>query len=46
MHPNSAANHHDMIILQQGSNSYPPHKHLKKAETYQMILGQDGLCTF
>ena len=46
MHPNSAANHHDMIILQQRSNSYPPHKHLKKGETYHMILGKMGCVLF
>tara|TARA_Y100000590_G_C15467492_1_gene918867 strand:- start:162 stop:662 length:501 start_codon:yes stop_codon:yes gene_type:complete len=46
MHENSAANHHDMIILQQRSNSYPPHKHLKKGETYHMILGKMGCLLF
>ena len=45
MHPNPDANHHDMIILQQRSNSYPPHKHLRKGETYHMIIGKMG-CVF
>ena len=46
MHPGPAANHHDMIILQQRSNSYPPHKHLRKGETYHMIIGKMGCVLF
>ena len=40
MHESPQANHHDMIILQQKKNTYPPHKHLKKGETYHMISGK------
>ena len=39
MHKNKKENHHDMIILQQKGNFYPPHKHLKKGETYHIIKG-------
>ena len=39
LHKNSKSTHHDMIILQQQKNFYPPHKHLRKGETYHIIKG-------
>lgn len=39
LHENSKSRHHDMIILQQKKNFYPPHKHLRKGETYHIIKG-------
>ena len=39
MHESKKSNHHDMIILQQKRNFYPPHKHLRKGETYHIIKG-------
>ena len=46
MHSNPSASHHDMIILQQRSNTYLPHKHLKKGETYHVIFGKMGCVLF
>lgn len=39
LHTKKNAKHHDMVILQQKKNFYPPHKHLKKGETYHIIKG-------
>tara|TARA_A100001011_G_scaffold295407_1_gene307707 strand:- start:210 stop:731 length:522 start_codon:yes stop_codon:yes gene_type:complete len=39
LHTTQKDKHHDMIILQQKKNFYPPHKHLKKGETYHIIKG-------
>ena len=39
LHTSKKSNHHDMIILQKKNNFYPPHKHLRKGETYHIIKG-------
>jgi len=46
LHPNKKTNHHDMIILQQKKNFYPPHKHKKKGETYHIIKGSMACILF
>ena len=39
LHTSKKSNHHDMVILQKKNNFYPPHKHLRKGETYHIIKG-------
>ena len=46
LHTNQKDKHHDMIILQQKKNFYPPHKHLKKGETYHIIKGSMACVLF
>ena len=46
MHESKKSNHHDMIILQQKRNFYPPHKHLRKGETYHIIKGNMACVLF
>jgi len=46
MHKNSAAKHHDMILLQQKKNFYLPHKHLRKGETYHILKGKMACVIF
>lgn len=41
LHRNSQSDFHDMIIVQQRQNYYPPHKHLKP-ESYHLIDGELG----
>ena len=35
-----------MVILQQNTNFYPPHKHLRKGETYHIIKGKMACVLF
>lgn len=46
IHKNPKEKHHDMIILQQKKNTYLPHKHQKKGETYHMIYGKMACILF
>ena len=46
LHKSRKDKHHDMIILQQKKNFYPPHKHLKKGETYHIIKGSMACVLF
>ena len=46
LHQNPKSKHHDMVILQQNTNFYPPHKHLRKGETYHIIKGKMACVLF
>ena len=46
LHTSIQEKHHDMIILQQKKNFYPPHKHLRKGETYHIIKGSMACVLF
>jgi len=42
IHASEKSLHHDMILLQNRSNYYTPHKHLKVGDTFYLIEGKLG----
>ena len=46
LHKNPKDLHHDMILVQHSKNFYPPHKHLLKGETINLIKGKLAIFLF
>lgn len=46
LHSSPEATHHDMVVLENKNNYYPPHKHEEKGECFHVMDGKLGLLAF